>query len=45
MPEIPEIQRSQERLPFSFAHWGVVPRVGIALVGVALIWAVIGALL
>jgi hypothetical protein len=28
-----------ERLPFSLAHWGLVPRLILALLVVALIWA------
>jgi hypothetical protein len=28
-----------ERLPFSLAHWGLVPRLVLALVLVGLVWA------
>jgi hypothetical protein len=33
-----------ERPPFSLAQWGLVPRLVLALVAVALVWLAIGAL-
>jgi hypothetical protein len=34
-----------ERLPFSLAQWGVVPRLALALAAIALVWLGIGAVL
>ena len=34
-----------ERLPFSFAQWGVFPRLALALGAVVLVWLGLGAVL
>jgi hypothetical protein len=34
-----------ERLPFSLSHWGVFPRLALALAAVLLIWLAIWVLL